>query len=192
MEREVEGCRFPDERLKSRFREVLSQLGRKIGETLPSACQDWAATKAAYRFFSNPRVNESIILAGHFAATRARMAAAKGPVLIVHDTTEFTFQRDKPEAIGKTSVLASRPHRNPHTVCGLLMHSSLAVTPQGNPLLPNDRAAAYWQTEEVPPASPHGHSCTRARQTRRKRTNSLEAPHGFTGCGSGFRDGETK
>ena len=50
----------------------------KIGETLPMACQDWAATKAAYRFFSNPRVDESIILAGHFAATAARMSAASG------------------------------------------------------------------------------------------------------------------
>ncbi|MFA9479326.1 transposase DNA-binding-containing protein [Phycisphaerales bacterium AB-hyl4] len=36
------------------------------------ACQDWAATKAAYRFLDNPRVDESAILAGHFQATRAR------------------------------------------------------------------------------------------------------------------------
>ena len=33
------------------------------------------------------------------------MAAAKGPILILHDTTEFSFKRDKPEAIGKTTVL---------------------------------------------------------------------------------------
>ena len=30
------------------------------------------------------------------------MAAAKGPILILHDTTEFSFQRDRPETIGKT------------------------------------------------------------------------------------------
>ena len=142
VEREVQGCDFPYERLKSRLGGLLSQLGQRIGDTLPAACQDWAATKAAYRFFSNPRVNESIILAGHFAATRARVAAAKGPILILHDTTEFSFQRDKPDAIGKTNLLASRPHRSPHTVCGLLMHSSLALTPQGKPL--GLTAVKFW------------------------------------------------
>ena len=78
VEHELAGCEFPDQRLKLRLGKVLSKVGQKIGETLPTACQDWAATKAAYRFFSNPRVNESIILTGHFAATKARMAADQG------------------------------------------------------------------------------------------------------------------
>lgn len=105
------------------------------GATLPAACQDWAATKAAYRFFDNPRVDESIVLAGHFAATRSRMAAAKGPILILHNTTEFSFQRERPEMIGKTRLLPScRLGNRPITQCGLLMHSSLAVTTAGKPL----------------------------------------------------------
>ncbi len=143
VERETEGCEFPDERLKTRFGKLLGQLGEKIGSALPEACQDWAATKAAYRFFSNPRVNESIILAGHFAATTARMAATKGPILVLHDTTEFSFQRAKPEAIGKTRRLPScRLGSKPITKCGLLMHSSLALTPQGKPL--GLTAVKFW------------------------------------------------
>ena len=142
VERELEGCEFPDKRLKSRLGKVLGELGERIGQTLPAACQDWAATKAAYRFFSNPRVDESLILAGHFAATQSRMAAIKGPILILHDTTEFSFKREKPEAIGKTTVLASRPYRSPTTLCGLLMHSSLAITPQGKPL--GLAAVKFW------------------------------------------------
>jgi Transposase DNA-binding len=134
VERELQGCEFSDQRLKLRLGKVLDKLGQTIGATLPTACQDWAATNEAYRFFSNPRVNESIILAGHFAATKARIASSKGPILVLHDTTEFSFKRDKPDSIGKTTVLASRPHRNPTTLCGLLMHSSLAITPQGKPL----------------------------------------------------------
>jgi hypothetical protein len=132
VEREIEGCEFPDERLKTRFGKLLGQLGKRIGAALPTACQDWAATKAAYRFFDNSRVDESIILAGHFAATKSRMASAKGPILILHDTTEFSFQRDRPEAIGKTKLLPScRIGSNPITKCGLLMHSSLAITTAG-------------------------------------------------------------
>jgi hypothetical protein len=142
VEHELAGCEFPDQRLKLRLGKVLSKVGQKIGETLPTACQDWAATKAAYRFFSNPRVDESLILTGHFAATKARMMDEKGPILILHDTTEFSFKRDKPEAIGKTTVLASRPYRSPTTLCGLLMHCILAITPQGKPL--GLTAVKFW------------------------------------------------
>ena len=60
VESEVSGCEFPDKRLSDRFGKLLSKLGQKIGDTIPTACQDWAATKAAYRFFSNPRVDESV------------------------------------------------------------------------------------------------------------------------------------
>ena len=143
VQRELDGCEFPDQRLKSRLGNLLTELGRRIGQTLPTACQDWAATKAAYRFFSNPRVDESIILAGHFAATRSRMAAIKGPLLILHDTTEFSFHREKPAAIGKTHVLSCRKDRKSlYTVCGLLMHSSLVLTPQGKPL--GLAAVKFW------------------------------------------------
>jgi Transposase DNA-binding len=41
-------------------------------------CQDWANTKAAYRFFSNERVDEDAILSGHFQATRDRTAKIGG------------------------------------------------------------------------------------------------------------------
>lgn len=143
VEREVEGCEFPDQRLKTRFGKLLGQLSEKIGAALPTACQDWAATKAAYRFFDNPRVDESIILAGHFAATKSRMAAAKGHLLILHDTTEFSFQREQPEKIGMTCRLPSnRIGNQPITKCGLLMHSSLAITPQGKPL--GLTAVKFW------------------------------------------------
>lgn len=82
VERELEAGDFPDQRLKSRLGKLLADLGRRIGNTMPAACQDWAATKAAYRFFSNGRVDESLILAGHFAATQARVAATAGPILV--------------------------------------------------------------------------------------------------------------
>jgi hypothetical protein len=143
VEREIEGCEFPDERLKTRFAKLLGQLSEKIGAALPVACQDWAATKAAYRFFDNSRVDESIILAGHFAATKSGMAAAKGPILILHDTTEFSFQHERPETIGKTRLLPSgRIGSKPITKCGLLMHSSLAITTAGKPL--GLTAVKFW------------------------------------------------
>ena len=48
--------------------------------------------RAAYRFFSNDRVSEEDILRGHFDATRRRFAASDGPILVLHDTTEFYLE----------------------------------------------------------------------------------------------------
>lgn len=143
VDHELQGGQFPDQRLKTRLAKLLGQLSRRIGETVPMACQDWAATKAAYRFFSNPRVDESLILAGHFAATKARFDAASGPILVLHDTTEFTLKRDR-SPIGQLSLIKGR-HRA-HTVCGLLMHSSLILTTEGTPL--GLAAVKFWTREK--------------------------------------------
>src|SRR5271169_2803234 len=109
LEREVAGCQFEDLRHGKRFRTLLGQLSGQIGGSIPFACQDWAATKAAYRFLSNARVDEGTILAGHFLCTRDRFAATSdSPVLVLHDTTEFSYHRDDPEAIGILQKLATR------------------------------------------------------------------------------------
>jgi hypothetical protein len=125
-------------RLGKRLGSLLHQLGGSIGGTIPFACQDWANTKAAYRFLSNDDVDEQAILAGHFQATRDRSQASSGPLLILQDTTEFSYKRDEPEAIGYKGVAYSRRDKagrlRQHTTCGILMHSSLAVTAQGLPL----------------------------------------------------------
>ena len=113
VDRELAGGAFPDQRLKARLGKLLSDLGERIGGTLPAACQDWAATKAAYRFFGNPRVDEGIILAGHFAATTARFAATLGTVPVLHDTTEFSFRRDAPDGVGRPCRVRAR--RTTHT-----------------------------------------------------------------------------
>ena len=143
VDREL-GGELPDRRLRARLGKILGDLGRRVGGTLPAACQDWAATKAAYRFFSNPRVDEGVILAGHFAATGSRFAAATGPILVLHDTTEFSFSRESPEAIGRISLIKGR-HAT-HTVCGVLMHSSLVLTPQGVPL--GLAAVKFWTRQK--------------------------------------------
>jgi hypothetical protein len=138
IDKEVAGCHFADARLADRFRLLLARLAESPGESIPLACQDWAQTKAAYRFFDNERVNEADILAGHWQATRERFRATDGPVLVLHDTSEFSYQRSNIDAIGKTRTgvsFAPRAHRpQKYTVCGMLMHSSLVVTPEGLPL----------------------------------------------------------
>jgi Transposase DNA-binding len=90
IEQELLGSRFGDVRLEKRFRTLLDQLSAGVGESIPLACQEWASPKAADRFLSNVRVREAALLAGHFQSTRDRCVAEPEPVLILHDTTEFT------------------------------------------------------------------------------------------------------
>jgi Transposase DNA-binding len=143
---EFRGCKFPDVRLEKRLRKLAESLSEGLGEPIPLACQDWACTKAAYRFLDNPRVDESVILRGHFEATRLRFAASSGRVFVLHDTTELSYKRLHPERIGKTNkVLTGKikdGRRQAYTVCGLLAHSSMVVSAEGLPL--GLAAAKFW------------------------------------------------
>ena len=85
----------------------------------------------------------------HFAASAQHIQATDGPILILQDTTEFSFKRAHPEKIGFTKVstgrkLNDRRHQK-HTICGLLMHASLAITPDGLPL--GLTAAKFWSRD---------------------------------------------
>jgi hypothetical protein len=149
-ERELAGCAFVDARLGQRLRKLIEKMDGAIGASLPLVCQDWANTKAAYRFFSSDRAGEAQILAGHFQATRDRFAATDGIILVVQDTTEFTFRRERAEAIGITYRVNSGKDKagrfRMHTVCGLLMHASLAVTVEGLPL--GLSAVKFWSRQQ--------------------------------------------
>lgn len=99
---ELAGCEFQDVRLTKRFAKLFRQLSDGVGESIPWACQDWTSTKAAYRFFANGRVSESAILGGHFQATQGQIATGVWPILMLHDTTEFSFHRKDVAAVGMT------------------------------------------------------------------------------------------
>ena len=139
IDKEIADSTFKDKRLTARFHMILTKLSSGDGRSIPQMCEDWAMTKATYRFLSNERVEENEILSGHFGQTTKRVSACRGPVLILHDTCEFTYKRENPDEIGTT-----RKSKNPnkfvtfrnkeYKVCGLLMHASLAVSEEGLPL----------------------------------------------------------
>ena len=149
LEREVAGCEFQDARHGKRFRTLLGQLSERIGGSIPFACQDWASTKAAYRFLSNKRVSEEQILAGHFTCTRERFRnAGDTAVLVLHDTTEFIYRHEENGAIGilHKQQTGSKGRPRFHTTCGVLMHSSLVVTQAGLPL--GLAAIKFWTRDK--------------------------------------------
>jgi hypothetical protein len=150
IDAEIAGCALGDERLCNRLRQLLQQLEGAMGAPLPLACQDWANAKAAYRFLSNERFGEDAILAGHFQATASRFAATTGLILVVQDTTEFSFRWARPETIGAIGRVPVGRDRNgnprTYTQCGLLMHSSFVATTEGLPL--GLAAVQFWTRKE--------------------------------------------
>jgi hypothetical protein len=141
IEEEMVGCQFRDRRLKPRATTIVGQIFGKMGESIPAACQDYANTKAAYRFFDNDSVNEEDILSGHFQATTERIAATDAPVLFLHDTTEHCFKRE-------AGVMGRDGKRNKITTRRILMHSTLAITPDGLPL--GVAGIKFWEGDRAP------------------------------------------
>jgi hypothetical protein len=141
IDEELAACPRPDQRLRQRLQQLLQRFSSGLGESIPLACQDWAHTKAAYRFFSHERVTEQDILDGHWQATQQRFAAINGPVLGLHDTTEFGFHRRRIKGV-RALYRYSRARRGDLTLCGMLMHSSLVVTTEGLPL--GLAAVKFW------------------------------------------------
>lgn len=143
------GCEFEDVRHGKRLRQLLEQLSHRVGATTPWACQDWANTKAAYRFFDNERISESNIFAGHFACTRERSSASRGfPLLVLHDTTEFSYRHEDTASIGilKKIPAGHKGRTGLYTSCGILMHSSLVATRDGLPL--GLAAIKFWSRDK--------------------------------------------
>jgi len=106
-------------------------------------------TKAAYRFFANERVSEAAILGGHFRATEKRPASGEWPFLMLHDTTELSFHRKDVAAVGMTTRMPTKKLNGKpqhYNVCGILMHSSLAVTVEGLPL--GLAAIKFWSRDK--------------------------------------------
>jgi hypothetical protein len=95
-------------------------------------------------------VSKEEILAGHFQSTRERVIAESEPIVILHDTTEFSFKREDIDAIGRLNKGAAGKNHlgrtNYYTSCGVLMHSSLAVTTEGLPL--GLAAIKFWTRDK--------------------------------------------
>lgn len=113
-----------DARLNQRARRLAATLAADVQASINGACQGWAETKAAYRFFDNEKTTPERIHAPHYQATVERIRQ-EPVVLIPQDTTELDFTDHPPTGAGPLTSLKR---------LGFLDHVSLAVTPERLPL----------------------------------------------------------
>jgi len=116
-----------DDRLKRRLCTLAADFFAQPGALVPQACTGSPAkTKAAYRFFKNATVDMPTLLRPHLEATLARLRAHP-VILAVQDTTTLNYTAHPPEGVGPINT--TRDH-----AVGLLLHDTLAFTPEGTPL----------------------------------------------------------
>jgi hypothetical protein len=116
-----------DKRLVNRLMQLGGSFFAMPTANIPQACSGAAAAKAAYRFFDNDQVSMNAILAPHFQATEQRVRA-HDVVLVVQDTTSLNYTHH-PETQGLGPI-----NNTQNTSIGLLLHDTMAFTPEGTPL----------------------------------------------------------
>ena len=116
-----------DKRLQMRCQKLADELGQQPGAPINQACEDWSNTKAAYRFFDNPKVSPAKILEAHRQRTLERIKLHE-LVLAVQDTTYLNYT-DHPQTEGLGEIGNKQQKQR-----GIGLHSTLAVTPHGQPL----------------------------------------------------------
>jgi hypothetical protein len=111
-------ARLGDQRRTQRLVKIASRLAQSPGGTLPQALPEWAELKAAYRFFSQPKVGLVEVQTAHWERTRQR-CREPGEYLLIEDTTELDYTgQAATEELGPIGNGGGR---------GLLLHTTLAV-----------------------------------------------------------------
>jgi hypothetical protein len=130
---EFDGVDLGDKRLDSRLVKLFDSFSEAPESPINQACEDWAETKAAYRFFQNKNVDVVPIMAAHRGKTLSR-AAEHSTILALQDTSYFVYtNHPKTQGLGEISMKKGTNIDKIYSR-GLVMHTCLAVTAQGLPL----------------------------------------------------------
>jgi len=107
---------------------MLNQLASNPEASINKACGGASQAKAAYRIIANDKLTEEAIIDAHHEVTLERIRESREPVVLVpQDTTEINYSN-----LAHTSGLGNIGTEQ--NLRGLLMHSAMAVTPQGQVL----------------------------------------------------------
>lgn len=121
----LETAEFPDGRLAQRAIAFLAQKAAAPGDGIAQGARSAAAAKGCYRFLENDRVKANPIWQSIHSHT-AKGLKGRACVVVAHDTTTLMFPGLK-ATTGLGTV--DRPREE-----ALLMHSSLAICPDGGVL----------------------------------------------------------
>jgi hypothetical protein len=104
--------------------QVAEQIGNNPSASLPNQIERWSDLKAAYRLFDGNEVTFEAIARPHWELTKQ---AASGRCLVIGDTTELDFGKDREiDGIGPTGNGSGQ---------GFLLHNALLVSAESEEIL---------------------------------------------------------
>lgn len=159
-----------DERLNKRLKRLVYDLAAQPMSSVPQACGTIAASKAAYRFWSSPRVSAAAIRDSHSRQAAERMRELD-TVLAVQDTTELDFTAHR--AMRGRGPLSFSGYQ------GLRVHSVLAVSSHGVPL--GVVHQHVWARDEEPVGVHRRKRKTADKESQRWLTGAMESSKAVLG-----------
>ncbi len=130
---EFEGVNLGDKRLNKRLAKIAGQFICSTESPINQACEGWAETKAAYRFFQNDNVSYKNIVGHHAEVTKNRFDS-ENVVLAIQDTTYYNYtSHPKTQDLGILSRFTGK-YKKDIITSGLYMHTTLAINADGVPL----------------------------------------------------------
>jgi len=116
-----------DDRRTERLLMIATAFAQQPTAPIPQACGPGPATQGAYRFFENEAIDSESIRDAHHQSTLERVSVAP-IVLALQDTSSLNYStHPQTEGLGPIGTRRQK-------IIGLLLHSTLAVTPSGQPL----------------------------------------------------------
>lgn len=125
VQEEMRDLQLSDARLTRRAKQMMASFSEQPAESIPEASQGWAATKGAYRFLENEKVEAEQIRQAHYQATSARVSG-QPRVLAIQDTSDLNYAGKE---VAKQLGYLSNQYAQ-----GLRMHSTMVVSAVGVPL----------------------------------------------------------
>lgn len=116
-----------DDRRTDRLLMIATAFAQQPTAPIPQACGPGPATQGAYRFFENDDIEPEAIRDAHHQSTLERLRH-HSVVLALQDTSTLNYStHPQTEGLGPIGTRRQK-------IIGLLLHSTLAVTPSGLPL----------------------------------------------------------
>jgi len=156
---ELGQAQFGDQRLSKRYVQIVEACAAKLGSSLPQACGSLKATKACYRFLSSEQVTPEKLLNEHQRQTAQRCQEQHQDILAVQDTADVDLSSHR--ALKELGYLQTSMQR------GIMIHTSMAVTPQGDVLGLLDQQSWVRPVEQLGKRHQRRSKATAQKETQR-------------------------
>ena len=119
IHRQFSNVNMKDSRLQKRAVQIAQGCAEHPDKSLPDRFDDWAGVKAAYRFFSNPKVSHQALQQPHYQEVLEKARWSEELVLFIQDGSELLFNSHPwTHGLGPTADCGGN---------GLMFHSCLVA-----------------------------------------------------------------